>query len=106
MALAPRPVLAGHHRSDVRGDGVGGGKSPYAVVVAGLRRVGHDHPAIRHDDLELESSLEGGLGEACVHPVRIVALELAVKVDTPVDRVAEPLEPGPLAHVASGGADP
>src|SRR5438874_2811425 len=105
MALAPRPVLAGHHRSDVRGDGVGGGKGPYAVVVAGLRRVGYDHPAIRHDDLELESSLEVGLVEACVDAVRIVALELAVKVDTPVDRVAEPVQSGPVVHVASGGDD-
>src|SRR5205085_8352088 len=105
MALAPGRVLTGDHDGDVRGDGVGGRKGPHAVVAAGFKSVGHDDPAIRDDYLELESRLQVRLVEACVHAVRIVALELAVKVDAPVDRVAEPMQPSPVVHVASGGDD-
>jgi hypothetical protein len=96
--LRPRDVIrAGHDRRDIGRHGRRSGERPlpgFALGRPGNRlNVGDDLPPGRRHDREVEPALEIGLVETRVDPVDVERLGIGVRVDEPVDGVAEPMHP-------------
>src|SRR5262249_59750606 len=65
-----------------------------------------DVPAGRRGDGQLEGSLEIGLVEAGVDPVRVERLQVGVRVDAAVRRIGEAVESLTVARVCAVGGYP
>ena len=99
MLLVHRVVVAGDQRREVCRDRIRGRELPEPSVFLDPGSIRRHGPVGGRRDLECDGALDVGLVETREHPMRVVALEVAVQVGTTVQRILEAVQAGAVTHV-------